>query len=152
MYISHWVFVDPSEKKDYLFSKHNIYINSHKTLQITHTKKRKQINQKYSLSSLSININTYIFIYIYIWYFLCPPSLFIHIRLMNTVQTPNRKYKTSLCKHFEQRKHCHWFLYLTSSSLLSSTDGFCTLAERCSFAHGEDELRKFDDVNLLHTP
>lgn len=37
-----------------------------------------------------------------------------------------RKYKTMLCRHFEQQ-------------------GTCTLGDNCSFAHGQEQLRTFGD-------
>lgn len=41
----------------------------------------------------------------------------------------NNLYKTQLCKHFMQTKHCH-------------------VGAKCHFAHGENELRKKDDVSI----
>ena len=41
------------------------------------------------------------------------------------------KYKTSLCKHFEQT-------------------GTCQMENRCHFAHGKHELRKQTDVSSHH--
>lgn len=38
----------------------------------------------------------------------------------------NLKYKTEMCRHYEQQKHC-------------------LLGDKCHFAHGEAELRKPDD-------
>jgi hypothetical protein len=42
----------------------------------------------------------------------------------------NNLFKTSLCKHFMQTKHCH-------------------LGNKCHFAHGEHELRKREEVSQL---
>jgi Zinc finger C-x8-C-x5-C-x3-H type (and similar) len=42
----------------------------------------------------------------------------------------NQKYKTSLCRHFENL-------------------GKCDLADKCHFAHGKDELRKASDVKYF---
>jgi hypothetical protein len=39
-----------------------------------------------------------------------------------------QKYKTSLCRHYEQQ-------------------GSCTLGDNCSFAHGQHELRAMMDVS-----
>lgn len=51
----------------------------------------------------------------------------------NIVPAPGSKmakYKTSLCKHFEQT-------------------GTCQMDQRCHFAHGKHELRKQTDVSGL---
>jgi hypothetical protein len=42
----------------------------------------------------------------------------------------NNLYKTQLCKHFMQTKHCH-------------------VGSKCHFAHGEHELRKPNDVSII---
>jgi len=42
------------------------------------------------------------------------------------MSSPNAKFKTAMCKHFEQ-------------------NGSCPLQQKCHFAHGEHELRKIDD-------
>lgn len=42
----------------------------------------------------------------------------------------NNLYKTQLCKHFQQTKHCH-------------------VGNKCHFAHGENELRKKEDVSIM---
>ncbi|TNV87569.1 hypothetical protein FGO68_gene2690 [Halteria grandinella] len=42
----------------------------------------------------------------------------------------NSLYKTQLCKHYQQNKHCH-------------------VGNKCHFAHGENELRKKEDVSIL---
>jgi hypothetical protein len=39
----------------------------------------------------------------------------------------NLKYKTEMCRHYEQQKHC-------------------LLGDKCHFAHGDAELRKPDDA------
>jgi len=39
----------------------------------------------------------------------------------------NNKYKTTMCKHFEQT-------------------GYCPVGQKCHFAHGKAELRHISDV------
>lgn len=39
----------------------------------------------------------------------------------------NNKYKTLICKHYESTKGCQ-------------------MTDKCQFAHGQEELRKLDDV------
>jgi hypothetical protein len=42
----------------------------------------------------------------------------------------HQKYKTQICRHFEAH-------------------GSCSLGNKCSFAHGRDELRNINDVRLV---
>lgn len=41
----------------------------------------------------------------------------------------HQKYKTQICRHFEAQ-------------------GSCSLGNKCSFAHGKEELRNINDVTL----
>jgi hypothetical protein len=51
-----------------------------------------------------------------------------HQKKTHSDPSQNQKYKTKMCRHFE-------------------TTGSCTLQDRCSFAHGVEELRKINDVS-----
>lgn len=44
-------------------------------------------------------------------------------------RTAPQKYKTVVCRHFENH-------------------GTCSLGDKCSFAHGQHELRKMNDVTI----
>lgn len=57
-----------------------------------------------------------------------PPMGMAPMGAVNPVGGFNNLYKTSLCKHFMQSKHCH-------------------VGAKCHFAHGEHELRKPDAVS-----
>ena len=52
---------------------------------------------------------------------------------------PNYKYKTVLCRYWENSKN---------KTLLTILDGVCPLGQRCHFAHGKHELRKINDVKV----
>lgn len=51
----------------------------------------------------------------------------------------NNKYKTIICKHFEQSKSMN-------SLLILQEGGQCYLGDKCHFAHGSEELRNPSDV------
>ena len=47
-------------------------------------------------------------------------------------------FKTVKCRHFDQRKLFGYFILL---NLLFNIDGSCKYGDKCSYAHGDHELR-----------
>lgn len=63
----------------------------------------------------------------------------------------NNKYKTQMCRHWEQSKPLQRAskFFLRCAILLA---GNCQLGPKCHFAHGKDDLRSLTDVKSPSLP
>jgi len=52
----------------------------------------------------------------------------------------NNRFKTAICKHFEQSTPSK------TPSMLTLLDGTCHMGAKCHFAHGKEELRGMSEV------
>ena len=57
---------------------------------------------------------------------------------MNQNSTPGPNYKTVKCRHFEKRKFKFINLFII---LILNLGGYCKFGDKCSYAHGDQELR-----------